>query len=718
VLDGSIFEQLGIEYLGPVDGHDLEELVEVLRDARNIDHPVVLHVVTQKGRGFAPAESDPERYHGVSPFDVASGRPLRESRGAAYAEVFGREICRIAEEDQRVVAITAAMAAGTGLTVFAERFPDRFFDVGIAEQHAVTFAGGLALGGCRPVVAIYSAFLQRSYDQVIHDVCLQDLPVTFVLDRAGIVGDDGPTHHGAFDFAYLRAIPRMVVMAPRDGEELARMLRAAVAHEGPAAVRVPRGVAPEPLVRSAAGVPLEIGRGELLRDGRDVGLIAIGTMVHRALEAAEALEQRGISARVVDARFVKPLDASLVLETARGVKRLFTLEEHARDGGFGSAVLELLAVHRVGTPVSVLALPDCFIEHGSIEQLLDKYGLSTTKIVLRILSEIEARPDDAQTDPPTVDPDRQRGAIDRVCRRALPADLDFWVREYAKVGDRDPFLWKWCLEGVMLTSLPCVDSALRETNHVTKVLGVMFDVLLDDVADQSREAGYLERLLEIPFAAKPPRFREFSKKQRAYAELARRVWDTIIERAGAYPRHDEFRELLRFDYLQLLNTMRYSYLLNGDPQLLNMTEHDLYLPHNMHMMVSGTLDLMCSTGFDRAELGRIREVLWHAQCMGRIGNLITTWEREIAERDFTSGVFAFAAREGLLATRDFADADAEVLRQTIASHGCEAFFLEQWQDRRGRIVWMAESIRTVDVNRLIAGLEQLLEIHLGSRGLK
>jgi len=718
VLDGNVFEQLGIEYLGPVDGHDLAVLVDVLRDAVQIRRPVVLHVVTQKGKGFAPAELDPERYHGVSPFDIATGRPLSSKTAPSYSEVFGREMLRIADGDERVVAITAAMSAGTGLTEFAQRFPERFYDVGIAEQHAVTFAAGLAAGGCRPVVAIYSAFLQRSYDQVIHDVCLQDLPVTFVLDRAGVVGADGPTHHGVFDFAYLRAVPRMVVMAPKDEEEFRQMLRVAVAYDGPAAVRIPRGTVPPAMDPAGQTTPVEVGRGEVLREGADVGLVAIGTMVQRAMEAALALEKHGVAARVVNARFVKPLDNALIVETARRVKHLFTLEEHVRHGGFGSAVLESLAEHHVSTPVTVLGLPDKFIEHGSSERLLDQCGLSTDKIVARVLSEIETGPVRACASAPPIDTNRLDAAIDRVRRQPLPATLDFWVNEYGDVGDRDPFLWKWCLEGVRLTALPCVDPGLRDANNVTKVLGVMVDVLLDDVADQSGPARYLEELLKIPFATRRPDFAGFSPKQQAYAETLRRVWEAIVGRVQDYPRYGEFRELMRYDYLQLLNTMRYSHMLNRDPQLLNIVEHDLYLPHNMHMMVSGTLDLMCSSGFDRSELGQVREALWHAQCMGRIGNLITTWERELADRDFTSGVFAFAVREGILTVQEFIDADIEVLRKAIASHDCESFFLNRWQEHRNRIVSSAGSVRTVDLNQFVAGLEQLLEIHLGSRGLK
>jgi 1-deoxy-D-xylulose-5-phosphate synthase len=719
ILDGNIFEQLGLEYLGPVDGHDLRLLLEVLRDAVRSTRPVVLHVVTQKGKGYPPAEVDPRRYHGVNPLDMQTYGLLVPQR-VSYSQIFGREMLKIGEENDRVMAITAAMTDGTGLAEFAARYPDRFFDVSIAEQHAVTMAAGLASGGCRPVVAIYSTFLQRGYDQVIHDVCLQNLPVTFVIDRAGIVGADGPTHHGVFDLAYLRSLPRMVVLAPKDQHEFARMLRAAIAHDGPAAIRIPRRDVSADPERSDGPTSLHVGQGELLREGQDVGLVAIGNMVARAMEAARALESHGIEASVVNARFVKPLDAPLLLETARKVKHLFTLEEHVGHGGFGSAVLELLAAHRVATPVCVLALPDRFIEHGSTDVLLDACGLSTEKIVSRVLAELQETSDNATEPVLAVDMSRVRERISSIRDQELPAELQYWAGEYEKVGyaHRDRFLWKWCLEAIRLTSLPCVDATLHDANCVTKVLGVMLDVLLDDIADRSGPVRYLEKLLAIPYAESLPDFAEYSEQERAYAAMTCRVWDAIMTRAGTYPRHEEFAELLRFDYLQVLNAMRYSHLLNRNPELVNMVEHNLYLPHNMHMMVSGTLDLMCSSEFDPREIGRVREAVWNAQCMGRIGNWVTTWERELRDRDFTSGVFAYAAHIGLLQACDLRNADTEVIRERIASHGCERFFLERWHHHRRQLVLLAASIKSVDILQLVSGLEQLVEIHLGSRGLK
>ena len=725
ILDGTIFEELGITYLGPIDGHDLQHVIDVLHEVKQFNRPVVLHVLTHKGKGYPKAEADPQRFHGVSPFDPRTGRSLAKPSAPTYSTIFGEALCRLAESDDRIVALTAAMAAGTGLTLFAERWPERFFDVGIAEQHAVTFAGGMALGGCRPVVAIYSTFLQRGYDQVLHDVCLQDLPVTFVLDRAGFAGSDGPTHHGVFDFGYLRIAPRMVVMAPKDGDEMAGMLAFAVRHPGPAAIRIPRGAVPSPVEGPATDGAIELGRGELLRPGSDVALVAIGSMVCRAVEVAELLKSHGVSAAVINARFVKPLDEDLILETVAGVDHVFTIEEHMALGGFGSAVAELLAERGVCKPVTILGLPDRFIEHGSEEALLDDCGLSPSKIVKRVREEIARHGGseigaEADSGPAgiAVDEDASRAAIERIRNITLPEPLTDWIRRYETVGKRDGFLWNWCLEGVRLTRLSCVDDSLRDANDVTKVLGVMFDVLLDDVADASDEADYLEQLIAVATSVHPVDFGSFSLEQRAYAGVASALWETIQSRAGQAPRYAEFRDLLRFDYLQLLNTMRYSMMLNQDVRLLNMAEHDLYLPHNMHMMASGTLDLMCSPEFDRSELGLVRECLWHAQCMGRVGNLVTTWERELKERDFTSGVFARAILQGVLTPEELRSGATDKVRSAILSNDCEGYFLRRWRFHREQIDALGGRIRSVDVGALTGGLERLIAIHLGSRGLK
>ncbi len=377
------FEALGFDYLGPVDGHDLEALLRAFSSARRSDRsrPVLVHCRTQKGHGYAPAERDPVRYHGVGRFDVASGRfAPSQAVPPSWTSVFADALTELAQEDERILGITAAMAEGTGLARFRDALPDRYYDVGIAEQHAVTMAAGMATEGLKPVCAIYSTFLQRAFDQIVHDVCVQNLDVTFVLDRGGLVGADGATHQGLYDFAYLRTLPNMLVMAPRDENELRRMLRAAILHPGPAALRFPRGSAPGAPIESPIR-PLALGEGEKLRDGDDVALIAVGATVATALQAAEELARDGIAASVLDARFVKPLDADGILAAARHTRALITLEEHVEGGGFGEAVTSLVAREAARdagwTPPAtrILALPDRVIEHGIPRQQLAAFGL-------------------------------------------------------------------------------------------------------------------------------------------------------------------------------------------------------------------------------------------------------------------------------------------------------------------------------------------------------
>ncbi len=386
---GMLFEAFGFDYFGPLDGHNLTEMIETLGNLRNIDGPVLLHVATRKGKGYAPAEEEPAKFHGVGPFDPETGQLIAGKPGAvSYTGVFGQTLLEMAAEDERIVAISAAMPAGTGLSNFAEAFPERFFDVGIAEQHAVTFAAGLACRGLRPVVAIYSTFVQRAYDNVLHDVCLQKLPVSFALDRGGLVGADGPTHHGVFDLSYLRHIPNLVLMAPRNELELKRAMKTAFEHDGPFAYRYPRGNG-EGLSLAQPVEALPIGKGEILREGKDAAIIAVGNMVGEALRAAEILAEQGIDLLVADARFVKPLDRAMILDIAGRVPLLLSAEENALAGGFGSAILELLADNGVGMPLLRIGIPDQFVEQGTQTELRELLRIDAASIASRIGTALE-----------------------------------------------------------------------------------------------------------------------------------------------------------------------------------------------------------------------------------------------------------------------------------------------------------------------------------------
>ncbi len=382
VTPGMLFEAFNFEYFGPINGHRIDHLIDILNNIKYIHEPVLLHVTTVKGKGYGPAEKNPVYFHGCGKFDVNTGAcSERRPPPPTYTEVFGETLVALARQDARIVAVTAAMPEGTGLSAFAQAFPERFFDVGIAEQHAVTFAAGMAVEGLRPVVAIYSTFLQRAYDQILHDVCLERLPVVFAIDRAGLVGEDGPTHHGAFDLSYLRSLPNLVVMAPRDENELRRMLLTALQHEGPIAVRYPRGMAPGvPIACDIAPIP--IGKAKILVEGEDLVIVAIGSSVAEALKAERTLAAEGIRTTLVDARFVKPLDTERITALARTIPRILTVEENVRQGGFGSAVLEALndaGLH--GVEVVRLGIPDRFIEHGPQEILRAKCGIDAAAIV-------------------------------------------------------------------------------------------------------------------------------------------------------------------------------------------------------------------------------------------------------------------------------------------------------------------------------------------------
>ncbi|MEH2098064.1 1-deoxy-D-xylulose-5-phosphate synthase [Nostoc sp.] len=385
---GAVFEELGFTYIGPVDGHNLEELIATFQQAHQIQGPVLVHVATVKGKGYEIAELDQVGYHAQSPFNVATGKaiPSSKPKPPAYAKVFSHTLVKLAEQNPKIVGITAAMATGTGLDKLQAKLPNQYIDVGIAEQHAITLAAGLATQGMRPVAAIYSTFLQRAYDQIIHDVCIQNLPVFFCLDRAGIVGSDGPTHQGLYDIAYLRCIPNIVIMAPKDEAELQRMVVTGVNHtSGPIAMRYPRGNGYGVPLMEEGWEPLEIGKSEILRTGDDVLIVAYGTMVYPGMQAAEILSEHGIEATVINARFVKPLDTELILPLAKKIGRVITLEEGCIMGGFGSAIVEALMDADILVPVKRFGVPDVLVDHAEPDESKTELGLTSHQIAERVL---------------------------------------------------------------------------------------------------------------------------------------------------------------------------------------------------------------------------------------------------------------------------------------------------------------------------------------------
>jgi 1-deoxy-D-xylulose-5-phosphate synthase len=379
---GMIFEEFGLAYYGPIDGHNLPMLIETFKFLKKQNRPVVLHALTQKGRGFQPALEKVKKFHGLGPYDPATGE-TKATGQKTYSEIFAETLSKLADTDRRVVAITAAMPNGTALDLFRPKHADRYFDVGIAEEHAVLFAAGMATKGYRPFCAIYSTFLQRAFDQVVHDVALQELPVVFCMDRGGLSGDDGPTHHGLFDISYLRGVPNLVHMDPKDEDELQDMMFTALQHDGPSAIRYPRGTGPGAALKEQP-VALEIGRAEVIRDGSDVAIFSLGNMLPEAEKLAATLRREGQSAAVINARFAKPIDAACVESYARRCGLLVTMEDHVLAGGFGSAVLECLSEAGLETPVVRVGWPDQFIEHGRVESLREKYGLTAEAAAERV----------------------------------------------------------------------------------------------------------------------------------------------------------------------------------------------------------------------------------------------------------------------------------------------------------------------------------------------
>lgn len=385
LIPGMLFENMGITYLGPVDGHNLKALTRTLKEAKKLDHTVLVHVITKKGKGYAPAEKNPSKFHGVDPFDILTGKPKKEKKNLSYTDVFSKTICRLAKDDKKIVAVTAAMPDGTGLKRFSNLYPDRFFDVGIAEEHAVTSAAGMAAGGLKPVVAVYSSFLQRGFDQVLHDVCIQNLPVVFAVDRAGLVGSDGETHQGIFDLSFLSAIPNMSIFAPKNDWELANGLEFALSLDSPIAVRYPRGEAYQGLEDFKA--PIEYGKGEIIYEETDIALLAVGSMVSTGEHVRQKLKAEGWNCTLANGRFIKPFDKKLIDHLAKNHWLIVTMEENVLQGGYGSLINGYIHEHYPKVKVLNIALPDAYVEHGNVSLLRKGLGIDSDSIIWRMKKE-------------------------------------------------------------------------------------------------------------------------------------------------------------------------------------------------------------------------------------------------------------------------------------------------------------------------------------------
>lgn len=383
-IQGGLFDDLGITYIGPIDGHDINGMIDIFEDALKIDHPIVIHVKTIKGKGYSFAENDPSRFHGIGKFDIATGRQITDNKVKVmtYTQVFSKTLINLAKQDKKIVAITAAMPDGTGLSDFKKQYPKRFFDVGIAEEHAVTFAGGLAVSGLKPVISIYSSFYQRAYDQILHDICLQNLPVVMIIDRAGLVGQDGETHQGVFDMSFMSAMPNMTIIAPKDTKELVESLKFAVKHNGPIAIRFPRGNAY--VMEQQDDVVISYGKSEIVSHGKDIAVIAVGNMFEETMKAYKLLKKDNIDITLINARFIKPLDTVMIEEIAATHKMIVVVEEAIKKGGYGEAVASFIMEHGINTSVKIMAIDDQFVEQGMVEDLRKKIGIDYNSIYTEI----------------------------------------------------------------------------------------------------------------------------------------------------------------------------------------------------------------------------------------------------------------------------------------------------------------------------------------------
>ena len=621
------------------------------------------------------------------------------------------------------------LEAGQVDPTFVEPFPDRYFAVeGLECQSAMVWCGALAAGGCRPVVLLSSETLESHFEQVVRECCAPHHPVTFVLQGADRLPADR-AHDPRYwaPAALARMLPKTTVMAPEGASELAGMLHFAVDLDSPAVIllpdEVPRRVRSG---KSRCDLPLDFGRAAWLREGSDIGLVTFGTLVDDALEASETLATRGVDASVLDLRFVQPLDEPALFHLADRVQHIFAVEPHAGRGGVGTAVLEALSANGALVPVTLISIdgdaaaplhPSDLIAARVQEFLPPRAGRNERA---RHRSR-RARNGSAQarsiSRPFQFQP--EAAEHERLIMQSVvfSESIAHRVAEYEQIGNRPRFLWQWCQHGIELTTLPGVPPEWGGYAAETKFLSAMLNVLIDDVADQQGNRALLSSLLEMVQGSGGD-FRHHSVEERRYAEFATKIWREYWERSRQFPCFEAFEDLLRYDLMQLFNQIRYTELLKQNLCLLNSVEHDLYSPHGMMLMSFATLDLMCMPLFRAEELGRLREAIWHAQSMSRIGNLVSTWQREIGDADFSSGVFARAIEKGTLTPEQLVNGEPEAIAEAITRGAHEEYFLRKWAEHRGAIEALAPNVRSVDLLEVIRGQERLLYTELGSRGFK
>jgi len=650
-----------------------------------------------------------------------AGSGAQEAPPRTSAEALCRLVRDLASADPRIIAL--GFRSDEAFARFAKQLPDRFFAADAADPAAWEWCFGLAASGSRPVVFVEAATLAVVQQEIVREIRSNALAVTIVVHPP----ESPSVHIGEARSASLNGdlarLASVSLMAPSSVSELSSMLTSATAGEGTSMIWLPRSLdlCATPMASEADAT--RWGQSQRIGAGDDVALVAIGDGVEAARQAARLLAAEGIAATILNLRFLRPLDDEAILSTARRARALVLLEENPNLGLAGE-VLNVLSLRGITRPMSVL-MPPSRSRHRSRYDANHPYVRQIVECC-RALSEDsspgseadqlrEARVADIRDLADFLPTSEQvQRELEAVLALELTPTMQEWVDAYEKLGRRSLYLWKWCQQGIELTILPCVPAEWRAHVNDTKLLGVMLDVLLDDVADFERDSVFLERLIGL--LNNQTSLSEFAPEQLAYAEFTKRVWDAINQRAREYPNFAAYEDLFRYDYLQLINTMRYSNLVNRRLALLNLVEHDLYLPHNMHMIIFSTLDLMCIPHVHPRELGHVREAMWHAQCMGQIGNQITTWQRELDEGDYTSGVFARAITMGDLTVDQLVDGNRDQIETAIRRGRHEEHFFQQWKNHRHRLIGLTGRISAFDVSTLVGGLDRLTQIELGSRG--
>jgi transketolase C-terminal domain/subunit len=707
-----------LEYLGPVHVGDSRQLLEILAQIKTSGRPALLHLKCRKAILSAPLEGPPT----AAPPEV---QPDRTGR-ATFRQVASAALAELARTDERIM---VAMELDSDFSQDWRDLPNRVLDARSAAADALQWSAALAGEGGRPFVFMTIQDLQDSFGRFRQEVCVPRVPVTLLVEPGRREGDPWVASSAAL--AGIRQLSPLCVLSPKDGVELTQMIHWCSAHEGPCVIWLPE--IDQPVIRWEPGSDIAAGQAEQLSAGNQVAIIAWGPMATAAQLAAQWMRSDGIETTVINARFAQPLDRDTIAQAARNALCTVLLDGDDASGGFTSWVLDELSRVGVTQPVAIVAPPQGTSRHDRHQAhqqcamrivehcrwLIEPVGRAWHAPIAADLPATTAGAPLANVwlTPPSVAVRRWHDDQHQVLAQQFSPFIEGWVREYAKVGQRDIYLWRWCLHGLNLTTLPCVAPELRAHVCDTKLLSIILCVLLDDVADQHGDGRLLGSLLEMACCGACPSWKHLSAAERNLGEIAKAVWETYWSRIVAYPVRSTFEPVLRYDLSQFFNTMRYSHLVNGRPYLLNMAEHDSYTPHNMMMVSFSTLDLMCSPGFPQQDVGSLREAIWHAQCMGRIGNLLSTWRRELADRDFTSGVFARAIVAGDLTLDELEHGDAATLEAAVRHNDHEAYFYRQWMEHRQRCHALAKRVRSIDLESVLEGHDRFFAMHLGSQGL-